>query len=67
MSGYASVHMKKKINPQMILKHSFHYFSDITTNKLKWVAFSENNRPKTKNYATRSYKILQKLEFNRLK
>ena len=33
------------------------------SNKLKWVAFSENNRPKTKNYTTRSYKILQKPEF----
>ena len=30
--------------------------------KLKWVAFSENNRPKTKNCTTRSYKILQKPE-----
>ena len=28
------------------------------SNKLKWEAFSELNRPKTKNYPTRSYKIL---------
>ena len=33
------------------------------SNKLKWVAFSENNMPKTKNYTARSYKILQKPEF----
>ena len=33
------------------------------SNKLKWVAFSENNRPKTKNYTTRSYKIPPKPEF----
>ena len=33
------------------------------SNKLKWVAFSEINRPKTKNYPTRSYKILQNPEF----
>ena len=33
------------------------------SNKLKWVAFSEINRPKTKN-CTRSYKILQKPEFS---
>ena len=32
-------------------------------NKLKWVAFSEINRPKTRNYPTRSYKILQNPEF----
>ena len=33
------------------------------SNKLKWVEFSEINRPKTKNYPTRSYKILQNPEF----
>ena len=33
------------------------------SNRLKWVAFSENNRPKTKNYNTRSYKIIPKPEF----
>ena len=33
------------------------------SNRLKWVEFSENNRPKTKKYTTRSYKILLKSEF----
>ena len=41
--------------------HNNSWYSHLP-NKLKWVAFSENNGPKTKNYTTRSYKILQKAE-----
>ena len=37
----------------------------VGSNRLKWVAFSENNRPKTKNYTTMGYKILPKPEFTK--
>ena len=54
----------RKLGPLNVTRRykKLSYYSHLS-NKLKWVAFTEINRPKTKNYRTRSYKILQKPEF----